>query len=206
MEVEGTIPITYTGTYPYYSIVSWYDDNGDTGVDTFYYTDDDNDVYTPCTRYIDLYPATNTYYTLNFGGVRCGEYGFDAPVSYLEALLEKGLLVDQQSVGTCLLHNQNYMTHFFDPQTKRPIVSIQDQLNGDSGSLGLVEVKAYFDPTVLRWNGIPYLQRHWLLKPTKQGSGKVRLYFTSTELNALVANYYGPARPSGNFGIASTEV
>ena len=189
---EISVPITFTGTYPYNVLLSWYDDLGNSGLDTFYFLDDDNDVSTVCTHYIDLDPVSSSYYTIDAAGLRCGERNFNAPLSYINVLLDKGILVDQQSMGECNLTNEAYFTHFFDVSTQRPIASIQDQANGtDTVSMGFVQAKAYFDATPPYMNGKPYLQRHWLLEPTNEGPGKVRLYFTQTELTTLSLTFSG---------------
>jgi len=187
-----TVPISFTGTYPYSVILDWYNDAGNSGLDTFYFQDDDNDVTTVCSHFLDLYPTSNTYYIVDVAGVRCGERSFNAPVSYLNALVHEGVLVDQESYGECTLNNGVFFTHFFDVQTERPIASIQDNISSiDTIELGLVQMKAHFDAIPGYWNGIPYLPRHWTANSFYQGAGKVRLYFSKIELDALSIAYFG---------------
>lgn len=187
-----TVPITFTGTYPYSVIINWNDDLGASGSDTLYFQDDDDDVTTPCQHFMDFNFTTNTFCALDIAGMRCGERDFYAPTSHIYFLLEKDILVDQNSSGTCQLTNKNHFTHFFDRQTTKPILSLQDQVNlMDTTALGQVEVKTYFDANVPQWNNLPYLQRHWLIEANNTGESKIRLYFTQAELDALSTAYNG---------------
>ncbi|BDS15362.1 T9SS type A sorting domain-containing protein [Aureispira anguillae] len=187
-----TVPVSFTGTYPYSLILNWYDDVGNTGIDTVFFLDDDNDVTTACTHYLDFYPVANSYYTLDAGGMRCGVRNFNAPRSFFSIKHDQGILVNEPSTGGCNLTNQEHFTHFFDNQTKRPIASVQDKMNSlDTIALGLVQAEVHFDSVPNYWNGIPYLMRHWSFSAAHAGGGKIRLYFSQAELVALSMGYLG---------------
>ena len=71
------------------------------------------------------------------------------------------------------------------------MLSIQDRVNtADTTALGLVESKVYFDSAIHYYNGLPYLQRNWDIEATNNDNGKVRIYFTQAEANALSLNFY----------------
>ncbi|MCH2043537.1 MAG: T9SS type A sorting domain-containing protein [Saprospiraceae bacterium] len=184
------IPIDLTGTYPYSIIVTWSDDLGQSGVDTFYFDDDDNDVNTVYQGMLTLRPLANTNYQIDAAGLRCGDRDFNAPISFLAATVPTGVLVEQESHGSCVLTNQPTWTHFFDDQTVRPIVSIKDKKDStDTVALGQVDVHAYFDTQLEYWQGEPYLPRHWVMESTDSERGSIRLYIDKSELQQLAAHY-----------------
>lgn len=184
------LPLEFTGAYPYNLIIKWEDDMGQTGVDTMYYQDTDNNVYTASLHTLALYPKTNTDYTLEAAGMRCGERYFIATPVEVKALMEKGTLANQSCVGNCYLENKDYYTHFFNQAY--PIASIQDKKDvSDAVALGNTDVHVYCNTTVPLWNSLPYLPRHWKIDPEHKSGGKVRLYFYQQELDALSTAYYG---------------
>jgi hypothetical protein len=186
------IPFSLTGTYPYLIIVNWTNDLGQSGIDTTFFMDDDNDVNTPYHDVLNIYPVSNTTYTIQASGVRCGTHSFFSTTTIVNIGINSGTLVSDQSYGNCDLYNLDVFTHFFDYTTKRPMVSIKDKVDStDLLSLGIVENKVYFDTIVQYWNSMPYLQRHWLTASENAQPAKVRLYFTQAELSALAISYFG---------------
>lgn len=83
----------------------------------------------------------------------------------------------------CVLNNENTLFHFHDNITERPIVSVSDDATG--AGMGVITTTIEIDPSVQYLGGIPYLQRRFGIEPTVNESGKVRLYFTQAELDAL---------------------
>ncbi len=186
------IPISLTGTYPYVVELIWTNDLGQSGVDTIYLMDDDNNVNTPYNTTVDLYPVSNTSYTVQASGIRCGVNSFFSNTGNVIVALDTGLLVDSQSYGSCDLNNLNEFTHFFDTSTVRPMVSVMDKVNAaDVSPLGIVDSKIYFDSYTKFWNLRPYLKRHWLIDSEFAGPLKIRLYFNKDELDSLAFASYG---------------
>ncbi len=186
------LPISLTGTYPYVVELVWSNDLGQTGIDTIYLMDDDNDINTPYNTYIDLYPVSNTTYSVQSSGIRCGINSFFSATSNVIISIDSGQLVENQSYGYCDLNNKDEFTHFFDTTTLRPIASVKDKVSpSDVSPLGMVETKAYFDATTQYWNNNPYLKRHWIINSENSGPLKIRLYFTDEEMDSLAYAAYG---------------
>lgn len=180
------IPIQMAGTYPYSIIYSWTDQWGNTGIDTVLVDDNDHNVFTPFTYNLTVHPYTNTNYTLDIAALRCGQRLYGAPITLAQAVLPAGQLVAQNHRGSCYLNNNSVWAHFVDEVNGRPICSVLDSTaTTDHSALQGTYAWAGFDPTVQFWNGLPYLPRTWKIQPTQNGPGRVRLYFTQTELDSL---------------------
>lgn len=185
------LDIALTGTYPYVVVIDWVNDYGENGQDTFYFMDDDDNVYTPYHSAVMLYAYTNTDYTILPFSSRCGELGFFGAASLFRVELDKGVLVDSCSAGFCELGNGAHWTHFFDVQTERPISSIMDRVMiNDTLELGQTQAFTTIDSVVSIWNGLPYLQRHWKFNTEFDSTAKVRLYFSQEEVDQLSMAYF----------------
>jgi hypothetical protein len=96
-----------------------------------------------------------------------------------------GLAVASLS-GSSSLCNDGVWKNISDPNDPSRIIC---SINDNGNDLGTITANLYVDPTPGTYQGQAYLSRHFVVKPTTQPTGniRVRLYFTDAELNALQA-------------------
>lgn len=159
---------------------------GNSGTDTVQLNDDDNDPTTPFLYRIRVPVSASGYYAFDVATFRCDKRtapAYDTAWIYLQ---DPSTLVNQTSTASCYLINKGTWVDFFDDIDAKPVLSLQDSLNGgDNDSLKLTNVNVFFEPTVQYYAGRPYLERHWRITPDNNVGAKVRLYFTQEELDSL---------------------
>ncbi len=196
------VPLTITGSSPYFIDYTWTDINSNTGANTVTVSDDDNDPATPF-LYQMLMPTTATEiaFNINLQTSRCGELTASTPETIRAFSPKKDTLVDFVTTATCDLNNEPNWYTFMDDVAGEPVVAFLDKVNAsDNQALGNMVVDVFFDPTVQTVNymstNYPYLQRHWDMTPTNNSAAGIRLFFTQTELDALAAQTFWGTNPT----------
>jgi hypothetical protein len=87
--------------------------------------------------------------------------------------------------GTCNILSENNWILISDTND-RLIAAVKDTTGGND--LQLTTAILTIDATVQSYISTPYMQRHVDITPSSNGPARVRLYFTQTELDSLMAN------------------
>jgi hypothetical protein len=188
---SAQVPVQLIGNAPYIFRYQWTDNLGNMGLGIDTIPDSDNDALTPTTHWIQAsnqLGATLTQYQVQLSTYRCGEPTAATPINIrVFNTAAPNVLVPVPSLDTCVLNNLPRWHTFTDPILGRPILSVMDKTSaGDVTALGEVQVAVNFDPGAIQYyNGVPYLPRHWRITPQQNGPGRVRLYFTETEMARL---------------------